>query len=572
MNTLDARHHDAATLFGGSDAPHEGRAWLDEPAIPRVALRLVVSTVLTAQLVLIAVLGQSSQVSWLELALATPVVAWAALPFHERAVLALRRRRANMFALVSLGTLTAYLYSAVATIAPSIHEGRTSFFAAAAATVTLVLLGERIEGLARRRASAEIADANVVRRALAPTTPIEDVADRISAAIVPAVIVIAALTFVTWLAFGPAPKLAHAFEGAVAVLVIACPAAVGLASPLSFLMATAAAKRAGIGLADPKVSETLARVTTLVVDRTGVLTEGTLTVHSVEAAPGFDRAELLRLAAAAEYECEHPVARAVVAHAAGADVADGDVPISIRQPVAGRGVIADVAGRDVVLGAHALLLARGIAVPSAALARAEELRRTGASVSFVGVDSRYAGLVALGDSARESARASIAELRRMGLRVVMMTGSSRTLGRHVARELDLHDGEVFAAVHPDDRAGMIEKLRSRGETVAVVGRSDRHLRAASSAHVGLVFGPSDRGDVTLPSGDVHAIVRAIRLARRTARNVRQNLVLAVAYNLLAIPLAAVTGLSPLVAAGVMGLGTFSVLASSTRLLSTDRGS
>lgn len=561
MNTLNARQNDAATLFGGfgPDPTRAGRAWLDEPNVPNLGLRLVVSAVLTAQLIAIAIIGDGIRVAWLELALATPIVGWAALPFYERAAAALRRRRANMFALASIGVLTAYVYSTVATIAPRVHDGSTLYFAAAGSTVTLVLLGEAIERWVRRRASDEIADVTAVRRALSPTTPIEDVADRISAAIVPAALVIAALTFVGWMILGPSPKITHAIEATVAVLVIACPAAIALASPLSFLMATASAKRQGIHLRDPKRTEALARVTTLVLDRTGVLTEGTPTVCSVEAAPGFDQGELLRLAAAAEYECEHPVARAVVAHAN--DREDG--PSSIRRPVAGRGVVAEVRGRDVVLGAHALLSARGIEVPVDALRRAEELRRGGASVTFAGIDGRYAGLVALGDSAREHARDAIAELRRMGVRVVMMTGSSRTLGRSMARELDLHDGEIYAAIHPDERARMVERFRARGETVAVAGR---HVASASAAHVGLAFGSSDHADVSLPQGDLHSIVHTIRLARRTVRNVRQNLVLAVLYNLLTIPVAAVTGVAPLAAACIMGLGTLTVLGSSLRLL------
>jgi cation transport ATPase len=314
----------------------------------RLFLRKWANNVLTAQLIAIAILGHGTRVAWLELALTTPIVGWVALPFYDRALASLRRRRANMFALASLGVLTAYLYSAVATIAPSIHDGRSLYFSAAGSTVTVVLLGEAIERWVRRRASAEIADVTTVRRALSPTTAIEDVADRISAAIVPAALAVAALTLAGWMALGPSPKIAHAIEATVAVLVIACPAAIALASPLSYLMATASAKRDGMNLRDPKLTETLARVTTLILDRTGVLTEGRPVVRSVEAASGFAQAELLHLAAAAEYECEHPVARAVVAHAKD----DEDGPQSVRRPVAGRGVVAEVRGHDVVLGAR----------------------------------------------------------------------------------------------------------------------------------------------------------------------------------------------------------------------------
>lgn len=573
MNTLHPRSGGATLVGRGPDKEelHPARAWLDEPEVPYLSARLAISALLTAQLLLVIVTGDGPRAAWVELALATPVVLWGGLPFFERAASSIRRGRPNMFALVSLGTLTAWVFGFVVTIAKGVGVAPHVYYGAATCTVTLVLVGEALERFARRRTMQAIADEGAIRRMLAPrATRTEDLADRISAALVPGVIVVAAITFVGWLAFGPAPRLPHAIASAAAVLVIASPAAIGLATPMAFLMATAAAKRQGIALRDAQSTETLADVTTLVLDRTGVLTEGRPQVRTVEPADGIDRGELLRLVATAEEESEHPLARAVVAHAR-PFAGDEDAPHSIRRPIRGRGVLARVSGRSVVLGTSALLSARGVVVPEDVLERAETLRGHGATVSFVAVDGSYAGLVATDDSARQDAREAIAELRRMGVRVVMMTGAARTSGRHVARELDLHEAEVFAQIHPDDRARVIAQLADRGEVVAVA--TARHAHALSAAHIGITLGGDVDGHVALADGDLHGIVRAIRLARRTTRNVRQNLALAFGYNLLAIPVAAAgcyaatgTALSPMLAAGAMGLGTVSVIASSLRLL------
>lgn len=581
MHTLHPRSG-GATLVGhapGKDELRPARAWLDEPEVPYLSARLAISAVLTAQLLLVMLSGRGARAAWLELALATPVVLWGGLPFFERAAASVRRGRPNMFALVSLGTLTAWTYSVVVTLAPSAAVSPHVYFGAAACTVTLVLVGEALERFARRRTMQAIADEDAVRRMLAPrATRTEDLADRISAALVPAVLAVAAITFVGWLVFGPTPRLPHAIASAASVLVIASPAAIGLATPMSFLMATAAAKRQGIALRDAESTETLANVTTLVLDRTGVLTEGRPQVTTIEPAWGVDHAELVRIVATAEEESEHPLARAVVAHArAGGTTDDEASPQSIRRPIRGRGVIARVSGRSVVLGTSALLSARGVVVPEQALRRAETLRTGGATVSFVAIAGAYAGLVAIDDSARHDARDAIAELRRMGVRVGMMTGAARTSGRHVARELDLHEAEVFAQIHPDDRARVIARLADRGEIVAVASSGARHVDAVSAAHIGITLGGDVDAHVALADGDLHGIVRAIRLARRTTRNVRQNLALAFGYNLLAIPVAAggcyaATGnaLSPMLAAGAMGLGTLSVILSSLRLLSRPR--
>ncbi len=578
MHTIHPRAG-GATLAGRIPPKEElaERAWLDEPEVPHLSARLVVSALLTAQLSLVLVSGRGARGAWVELALATVVVLWGGFPFFARAAASVRRRRPNMFALVSLGTLTAWLYGVVVVLTPSVVAPHV-YLGAAAWTVTLVLVGEALERFARRRTVQAIADEDAVRRMLAPrATRTEDLADRISAALVPGVLVVAGITFVGWLAFGPTPRLPHAIASAAAVLVIASPAAIALAAPMAFLMATAAAKRQGIALRDAESTETLAKVTTLVLDRTGVLTEGRPQVTTVEAAEGVDRAELLRIVATAEEESEHPLARAVVAHARPLVADDDPSPQSVRRPIRGRGVVAWVSGRSVVLGTSALLSARGVALPERALRRAEELRGGGATVSFIAVDGRYAGLVAADDSARHDARDAIAALRRMGVRVVMMTGAARTSGRHVARELDLHEAEVFAQIHPDDRARMIARLVERGEIVAVAGAGGRHARAASAAHVGITLGGDGGAHVALADGDLDGLVRAIRLARRTTRNVHQNLALAFGYNLLAIPVAAAgcyaatgTPLSPMLAAGAMGLGTLSVIASSLRLLPRER--
>lgn len=576
MHTVHPRSG-GATLAGRTPREDElrpPRAWLDEPAAPYLSARLAISAVLTAQLLLVILAGGRAHARWLEVALATPVVLWGGRPSFERAAASFRRRRPSMFALVSLGTATAWAYGLAVTLAPRPSVAPHAYLGGAACTVTLVLAFEALERFARRRTVQAIADEVTVSRMLAArATHSEELAGRICRALVPGVLVIAAGTLAGWLAFGPTPTLPHAIASAASVFVIASPAAISLAAPMSFLMAAAAAKREGIALRDAESTETLSDVTTIVLDRTGVLTEGRPQVTTIEPAAGVEHAALVRIVATAEAESEHPLARAVVAHARPFGASDEEAsPQSIRRPVRGRGVIAHVSGRSVVLGTSALLSARGIVVPEHALHRAEALRSDGATVSFVGVDGAYAGLVALGDSARGDAREAVAELRRMGVRVVMMTGAARTSGRHVARELDLHEAEVFAQVHPDDRARVIARLADRGEVVAVAS-TGRHARAASAGHIAIALGGDADAHVVLADGDLYGVVRAIRLARRTTRNVRQNLAVAFAYNLVAIPLAAgawyaATGraLSPMLAAAAMGLGTLTVIGSSLRLL------
>lgn len=575
MHTIDGRAGCATVYRAGTS-----RAWLDEAEVPNLGLRLLLSVALTLQLFLVAAVAPADRVRWLELVLASPVVLWAALPVYGRAVASVQRRRPNMFALLSLGVVTAYVYSLVVTVEPAAYVAPHLYFGAAASTVTVILAGEGIERFARRRAMRAIDDDGTVSRMLAPrATHLEDIADRISAALVPTVLAVAAMTFIAWMLIGPAPRLPYALASAVAVLVIASPAAIGLATPMSFLMATLAAKRDGIFLRDAESTERLANVTTLVVDRTGVVTEGRQSVEIVEPAPGVACAELMSLIAEAERESEHPVARAVVAHARAESEVDGEgAPYSVRRPVRGRGVIAEVSGRSVVLGTAALLAGRGVAAPEAALRRADALRYDGATVSFVAVDGAYAGLFAVRDSARGDAREAIAELRRMGVRVILMTGAERASGRHVGRALDLHEAEVFAPILPDERADVIAGLAQRGEVVAVATSDDRHAPAAAAADVAIRLGGSDlETQVSLERGDLFGIVRAIRLARRTAKTVRQNLALAFGYNLLAIPFAAGacyaatrTALSPVIASGAMALGTVSVIVSSLRLLARRR--
>ena len=406
---------------------------------------------------------------------------------------------------------------------------------------------------------------------------VQRLVDRVSAVFVPAVVVIAAGTFVVWILVGPEPALAHALVSAVAVLVIACPCALGLATPMSIMVATGAGARAGVLVKDADALESLAKVTTLLVDKTGTLTEGKLRVHVVEVAPGIDRAELLGLVEEAERRSEHPLARAIVEHARSEprhEPLGADVHV---EAVRGFGISARVDGRSLLFGTAKLLADGGVGVPAEAAQRAEELRSSGKTVSFAALDGRYAGLWALGDTVAPTAKEAVAKLRAAGVRVVMLTGDARTSALAIARELGLGPDDVVADLLPQDKARVVTERRRSGEVVAMVGDGVNDAPALAAADVGIAMGTGtdvaiESAGVTLVKGDLRGIVRALRLGRATMRNVRQNLVLAFGYNALAIPIAAgalypVLGvtLSPMIAAAAMSLSSVSVIANALRL-------
>jgi Cu+-exporting ATPase len=619
---------------------------------------------------------------WIELVLATPVVLWGGWPFFARAAGSVVRRSLNMFTLIGLGVGVAYAYSVIAAVAPGIfpasfrdeagHVGL--YFEAAAAIVTLVLLGQVMELRARSRTGAAIrallglapklarrirpdgTDEDVELAAVHPgdrlrvrpgekipvdgtvtegrsavdesmitgepipvekTTgdrligatvngtgglvmtaervgaetmlaqivkmvseaqrsraPIQRLADVVASSFVPAVIAISAMTFAVWAFVGPDPKLAHALVNAIAVLIIACPCALGLATPMSIMVATGKGATMGVLFKNAEAIEILRKVDTLVVDKTGTLTEGRPKLVSLVPAGSVAELDLLHLAASLERGSEHPLAAAIVqgAEARGAKVAEAKDFASLT----GRGVQGVVDGRPVALGNAQLMQDLRVDV-TALSARADELRADAQTVMFVAVDGKLAGLVAVADPIKETAATAIRELRAAGLRIVMLTGDNQTTARAVAAKLGLDD--VVAEVLPADKVAVVKRLKAEGRTVAMAGDGINDAPALAEAHVGIAMGTGtdvamESAGVTLVKGDLRGIVRARRLSGATLANIKQNLFFAFVYNSLGVPLAAgalypVFGLllTPTVAAAAMAFSSVSVIGNALRLRS-----
>jgi Cu+-exporting ATPase len=665
---------------------------LDEPESPELVdmtRRLVISALLTAPLFLVAMgrmlpadpFGHAlgSLAPWVELALATPVVAWGASPFFERAVASIRNRSPNMFTLIAIGTGAAYGYSVVAAVAPSIfpasfrgHGGEVPlYFEAAAVITTLVLAGQVLELRARGRTGRAIrallglapktarrldddaerdvpldevrpgdrlrvrpgekvpVDGEVLEGASsvdesmitgepipaekAPGAPltggtvngtgslvmratrvgsetllaqivrmvseaqrsrarIQRVADRVSAYFVPAVVAAALATFAIWTLWGPEPRLAYALVNAVAVLIIACPCALGLATPMSIMVGTGRGARAGVLVKNAEALETLEKVDTLVVDKTGTLTEGRPRLAVVEPAGGAREEELLRLVAALESASEHPLARAIVE---GAAARGARLPAATAvSSITGRGIEGRVEGRVVLVGSAAFLRERG-ASDDAVVARADALRREGHTVVLAAIDGAAAGLLAVRDPVKAGAADALASLRAAGLRVVMLTGDSRITAEAVAKELGID--EVVAEVLPDQKSAAVERLVAEGRTVAMAGDGVNDAPALAAAHVGIAMGTGtdvamESAGLTLVKGDLRGIARARSLSRATMKNIRQNLFFAFLYNALGVPIAGgalypLLGvlLSPMIASAAMSLSSVSVIGNALRL-------
>jgi len=402
--------------------------------------------------------------------------------------------------------------------------------------------------------------------------PIQGLADRVAAWFVPAVVAVAAATFVLWATLGPEPRLAHALVNAVAVLIIACPCALGLATPMSIAVATGRGATAGVLFRSAEAIETFRAVDTLVVDKTGTLTEGKLTLAAVVPAAGQDEAELLRLAASLERGSEHPLAAALVRGAEERGLALAPAEQFEARP--GRGVLGRVGGRAVALGNRTLLAELGID-PGDLASRADALRRDGRSATFLAVDGAAAGLVAFADRIKETTPAALHALREEGLRIVMLTGDSRVTAEAVARQLGVD--EVHAEVLPEAKADAVQRLRKEGRVVAMAGDGVNDAPALAAADVGVAMGTGsdvalESAGVTLVKGDLRGLVRARRLSRATVRNIRQNLFFAFAYNLLGVPVAAGALypwfgllLSPMIAAAAMSLSSVSVVGNALRL-------
>jgi Cu+-exporting ATPase len=412
----------------------------------------------------------------------------------------------------------------------------------------------------------------MVAEAQRSRAPIQRTADRVAAWFVPAVIAVAVVAAVVWAAVGPEPRMAHALIVAVTVLIIACPCALGLATPVSIMVGVGRGARLGVLIKNAEALEQMEKVDTLVVDKTGTLTEGRPSVARVVASPGFSDDEALRLAASVERASEHPLARAIVQAADEAGLRLGEV--SDFDAPTGKGVLGTVEGRRVVLGSASFLQDHGLD-GSAVAARAEELRAEGATVVLVGVDEQVAGLFAIADPVKQTTADALAALRAEGIEVVMLTGDNRVTAEAVGRRLGID--RVEAEVLPDHKSDIVAQLRDAGAVVAMAGDGVNDAPALAAASVGLAMSSGtdvamESAGVTLLRGDLTGIVRARQLSKATMSNIRQNLVFAFIYNVAGIPIAAgvlypVSGLllSPVIAAAAMALSSVSVISNALRL-------
>jgi Cu+-exporting ATPase len=618
--------------------------------------------------------------NWIQLVLATPVVLWAGWPFFVRGWRSILAQSLNMFTLIAMGIGVAWIYSVIATVAPTIFppafrgpSGSVAVYFEAAAVITvLVLLGQVLELRAREQTSGaikallslapnkarrvkedgsdeevELSQVNVgdrlrvrpgdkvpvdgavidgrsnvdesmvtgepvpiqkeagskviggtinaqgsfvmraekvgrdtmlaqivqmVAQAQRSRAPIQRLADTVSGWFVPAVIVIAILAFAAWSVWGPQPAMGYGLVAAVTVLIIACPCALGLATPMSIMVGVGRGAKAGVLIKNAEALERMEKVDTLIVDKTGTLTLGKPKVIAVRVASGLDEENVLRLAASLERASEHPLAAAIVNAAKErafplSDVSDFDSPT-------GKGVVGRVDGHAVALG-NAKFIGEQGADLAGLLSEADALRRDGATAIFVAVDGRAAGVIAIADPIKETTPGAIKFLHEDGVRVVMVTGDNKTTAEAVARKLGIE--EVQAEVLPDQKGAVVEKLRRDGKVVAMAGDGVNDAPALAAADVGIAMGTGtdvaiESAGVTLLRGDLQGIVQARRLSESVMSNIRQNLFFAFIYNAAGVPIAAgvlypVFGLllSPIIAAAAMALSSVSVVANSLRL-------
>ncbi len=660
------------------------------PELISMTRRLWIGTVLTLPLLAIMIsdlmpshrlhdLINGRGLGWLEFALATPVVLWAGWPFFERGWSSIVHRSLNMFTLIAIGIGSAYLYSAVAVVAPGIFpasfrdaSGNLDLYFEAAAVITLlVLLGQVLELQARGRTSSAIrallslapktarriapngtetdvalaeiqvgdririrpgekvpTDGSViegrssvdesmvtgesvpveksdrapviggtingtgtlvmqaervgsdtllaqivkmVNEAQRTRAPIQRLADRVASWFVPAVLLASAITFVAWAILGPAPHYAHALINAVAVLIIACPCALGLATPMSIMVGTGRGAHEGILIRNAEALEVFEKVDTLVLDKTGTITEGKPRLTSVIAAQGFDQADILQSAASLENSSEHPLASAIIA--ATKEKGIELTPANDFQSITGKGILGLVQGKRVGVGNAALMQQVG-ATCDRLHDQAESLRRDGQTVVFIAIDGHCAGLLAVADPIKASSFEAIQQLKSDGIHVVMVTGDNHTTAAAVANKLGI---DFESDVSPSQKAEVIKRLQSQGKIVAMAGDGVNDAPALAQANVGIAMGTGTdvaiaAGGITLVKGDLRGIVRARNLSQRTMKNIRQNLFFAFVYNAAGVPIAAgilypVFGLllSPMIAAAAMSFSSVSVIANSLRL-------
>jgi Cu+-exporting ATPase len=616
---------------------------------------------------------------WIQFALSTPVVLWAGLPFFRRGWRSFGSWNLNMFTLIFLGVGAAYLFSAVAMLAPGQcpaalrHGGMAPvYFEAAAVIVALVLLGQVLELRARRQTGGaiealmnlapptarkivpggdvevpldEVSPGDLLRvvpgakvpvdgevtegtshleesmvtgepapvekspgdkvtggtvngtggftmraervgsdtllgrivemvaEAQRSRAPIQGLVDKVAGIFVPAVMVVAVLTFAAWLWIGPEPRLSHAIVNAVAVLIIACPCALGLATPMSVMVGIGRGARGGVLVKNAAALERLEKIHTLVIDKTGTITEGKPRLTDVLPEPGVDEADLLRHAASLERGSEHPLAAAIVS---GAE----ERGISLEnatgfRSITGGGVAGTVAGKMVLIGTPDLLRAEGADVPEAWVAKAVELQEMAKTAMFVAIAGKPAGILAVADPIKETSAGAIRELHELGIEILKLTGDNRRTAAAVAKQLGID--QVEAEVGPEEKAVRVKSFVASGKRVVMAGDGINDAPALSEADVGIAMGTGtdvamQSAGITLVKGDLRGIGRAIRLSRATMRNIRQNLFFAFVYNALGIPLAAgvlypVFGwlLSPIIAGAAMSLSSVSVIGNALRL-------
>ena len=415
----------------------------------------------------------------------------------------------------------------------------------------------------------------MVAQAQRSRAPIQRLADQVSGWFVPLVIAIAALAFVAWAMFGPEPRFSYGLVAAVAVLIIACPCALGLATPMSIMVGVGRGAQAGVLIRNAEALERMEKVDTLVIDKTGTLTEGKPKLVQIVAGEGFNETDILKFAASVERASEHPLAAAIVSAAAERNIAPA--PVRGFDSPTGKGALGMIDGKRVVLGNARFL--QEVNIDTTTLApQAEALRQDGATAIFIAIDGKPAGILAIADPVKTTTPQALAALKAEGIRVVMLTGDNRTTAQAVARKLGID--EVEADVLPDQKSAVVEKLRKEGRVVAMAGDGVNDAPALAAAEVGIAMGTGtdvamESAGVTLLKGDLMGIVKARTLSHAVMRNIRQNLFFAFVYNAAGVPIAAgilypAFGilLSPVIAAAAMALSSVSVVGNALRLRAT----